>query len=112
MPIKYVGGHPARSKSTTCTVTVDDHGVRARIIREFLNIPWSDVKGLKVDGPEDVHKRVTMTRLVATGLFAFALKKPEKLAYLVVETEQGEAMFETDKMTAVELRAKFGWALR
>jgi hypothetical protein len=109
MPMKYLGGHPAREKATTCTVTLDDDGVRARIIKGFLNVPWSEVSAVEVDGPDEVQRRVTATRLMATGLFAFALKKKSKTAYLTITTTQGEAIFETDKMTPQELRAKVSW---
>jgi hypothetical protein len=111
MPMKYLGGHPCREKATTATVTLDDDGVRARVLKDFLNVPWSDVKSLEVDGPDEVQRRVTATRLLATGVFAFALKKKTKTAYLTVTTPDGEAVFETDKMTPQELRAKVAWAI-
>lgn len=110
MPMKYLGGHPCREKATTATVTLDDDGIRARVLKDFLNVPWSDVKGLSVEGPEQVEKRVTVTRLLTTGLFAFALKKKSKTAYLVVTTPEGEAVFETDKFSTQELRAEVSWA--
>lgn len=110
-PTKYLGGHPAREKATTATLTIDDDGVRARVIRDFLTVPWSDVAGLEVEGPEQVERRVTVTRLLATGIFAFALKKKQKVAYLTVTTPDGEAIFETDKFTPEELRARLSWAI-
>lgn len=110
-PMKYLGGHPGREKATTCTVTIDDDdGVRARIIRNFLEVPWSQVRAVEVDGPDEVRRRVTATRLLATGLFAFAIKKKARLAYLTVTTVDGEAIFETDDFTPEELRAKVSWA--
>lgn len=93
------------------TVTIDDDGVRARIVRPFLEIPWAEIKDLAVEGPDEVEKRVTATRLLATGIFAFALKKKSKHAYLTVTTETGEVIFETEKMTPQELRAKLSPAL-
>lgn len=108
--MKYLGGHPGREKATTCTVTIDDDGVRARIIRNFLEVPWSQVRAVEVDGPDEVRRRVTATRLLATGLFAFAIKKKARLAYLTVTTVDGEAIFETDDFTPEELRAKVSWA--
>lgn len=108
--MKYLGGHPGRDKATTCTLTVDDDGVRARIVRNFLDEPWSAVSALDVEGPDQVQRRVTATRLVATGLFAFAFKKAKRLAYLTVTTDAGEAIFETDAFTPEELRAKLAFA--
>lgn len=109
-PMKYLGGHPGREKATTCTVTLDDDGVRARVVRNFIEAPWSEVQAVEVDGPEEVRRRVTATRLLATGLFAFAFKKAKRLAYLTVTTDDGEAIFETDAFTPEELRAKVSWA--
>ena len=109
-PMKYLGGHPGREKATTCTVTLDDDGFRARIVRNFIDEPWSNVRAVEVDGPDEVQKRVTATRLLATGLFAFAFKKAKRLAYLTVTTADGEAIFETDNFTPEELRAKVSWA--
>lgn len=111
MPMKYLGGHPAREKPTTATVTLDDDGVRARVLKDFLNVPWSEISSVSVEGPDEVQKRVTVTRLLTTGIFAFALKKKSKTAYLTVTTSDGEAIFETDKMTPQELRAKVSWAV-
>lgn len=111
LPMKYLGGHPDREKPTTATVTIDDDGVRARIVRPFLEIPWAEITGLAVEGPDEVEKRVTATRLLATGIFAFALKKKSKHAYLTVTTETGDVIFETEKMTPQELRARLSPAL-
>jgi hypothetical protein len=108
-PMKYLGGHPGREKATTCTVTIDDDGVRARVVRNFIDVPWSEVRAVEVDGPDEVQRRVTATRLLATGLFAFAFKKAKRLAYLTITTDDGEAIFETDDFTPQELQAKVSW---
>lgn len=108
---KYLGGHPARSKPTAATLTVTDDGVSAKILRPFLDVPWSEVTHLAVEGPEQVEKRVTATRLLALGVFAFAAKKKQKTAYVTVGTVEGEAIFEVDT-TPQELRAKLAWALK
>lgn len=111
LPMKYLGGHPAHEKATTATVTVTDDGVSARVIRPFLEFPWTEITGFDIEGPDEVERRVTATRLLTTGLFAFALKKKRKHAYLTVTTPAGEAIFETGKLTPQELRAKLSWAI-
>lgn len=107
--MKYLGGHPGRDKATTCTLTIGDEGVRARVVRNFLEVPWSAVTSIDVEGPEQVQTRVTATRLLATGLFAFAFKKEKRLAYVTVTTTDHEVIFETDKFTPQELRAQLAW---
>ena len=48
-----------------------------------------------------------MTRALAVGVFALAAKKKSKAAVLIVRTQDGEeALFQTEKYTAPELRTK------
>lgn len=108
---KYMGGHPAREKATTATLVVDDDGVTARVVRPFLEVPWSDVSNFEIEGPEQVEKRVTATRLLTLGVFAFAAKKKSSVAYVTVGTSEGDAIFEVEKTTPLELRAKLAWAI-
>jgi hypothetical protein len=56
-------------------------------------------------------QRVTATRLLATGIFAFAMKKKSKESFLTVTTTRGDAIFHSEKLTPHELRAKLGWVL-
>lgn len=109
MKAKYLGGHPARGGATACTLTIDDQGVRARVIRPFLDLDWAEVREVSVEGPDQVERRVTVTRLLTTGIFAFALKKKGKrAAYVTVGTDDGEAIFEVEA-EPMQLRASLGW---
>ncbi len=52
-------------------------------------------------------KRVTAGRALALGVFALAAKKTTKSAVLIARLRSGEeAIFQTEKFTAAELRAK------
>jgi hypothetical protein len=108
---KYLGGHPSQPKDKVVSLKVDETGVIASSIRPYLTLEWDDIEDLAVEGPDQVEKRVTMTRLLTLGIFAFGAKKKQKLAYLVAKTHDGEAIFEVDKVTPEELRAKLSWAL-
>lgn len=37
--------------------------------------PWSDIVSISIDDAEQLRERVTVTRLLLVGVFAFALKK-------------------------------------
>ena len=50
----------------------------------------------RVEQAADVQKRVTATRLVALGVFAFAAKKQTGHVYLTVEGDGFEFMVEVD----------------
>jgi hypothetical protein len=42
-------------------------------------LPWEQIRTVDVDGADALQKRITATRLLTTGVFAFAMKKrPEK----------------------------------
>lgn len=107
---KYLGGHPSRSRDTVCTLTMDEEGVHAKILRNFLDVAWSDISAVAVESPEQAQSRVTVTRLLATGIFAFALKKKGKqTSYVTVETSEGPAIFEFEDTDPMKLRAKLSW---
>lgn len=64
-----------------------------------------EIVSVEVDGPSEVQKRVTVTRVLALGLIALAVPKKEKLAYLVIASTDGEAIIEVHSMSAMQLRA-------
>jgi hypothetical protein len=110
--IKYLGGHPDRAKPTLATVTFNDDGMKANVnFRDFMRFEWDEITGVAIEGPDQVQKRVTATRLLTTGIFAFALKKKSKEAFLTVTTTRGEAIFHSEKLTPHEMRAKIGWVV-
>ena len=71
-------------------------------------IPWDQISEVVVDGAEAVQKRVTATRLVAVGIFAFAFKKADGEAYIAIETVDGAAhIYSASKKGAAEVRQWF-----
>jgi len=61
------------------------------------NITTSLIKDIAVEDESTIQSRVGLKRLIALGIFAFALKKKEKkeLAYLIIEWDQGQFKNET-----------------
>ena len=84
-------------------VSADDLG--SNVPGEFA-MSAADMVAVGVEGPEQVERRVTATRLFLVGVFAFAWKKTEKRSYLVIETADGMALFECRSQTPIELRAR------
>jgi Mg-chelatase subunit ChlD len=80
-------------------------------LKTLLKLSWPDITSIDVEGPEQVEKRVTATRLLTLGLFAFAAKKKQKVAYVTIATEEGELIFECMKLVPQEARAKLSWAI-
>lgn len=104
--VEYLGGNPRREKSTTANLTMSDEGLSFKRFKTIFDVDVSEISNLSVEGPEQVAKRVTVTRLLATGLFAFALKKKQKESYIIINLTDGtELVFKVEDET-MKLRAK------
>ncbi len=109
---RYLGGHPLHEKEAKeVTAVFDDDGFRTKLpfnrpvwVRNW-SVSWQEITSVEVDGPNQVAERVTVTRLLTTGLFAFAFKKKQKVAYFTVTTADGEMIFEVNGVTVPELHA-------
>ena len=114
LTVKYLGGHPAHEKpANNVSLYLDDDGLNAKhSFRSIMRFGWDEITDVIFEGPDEVEKRVTITRLVGLGLFAFAAKKKSKGCFITVITKDGEAIFESEKLTALEARAKLQPALR
>jgi hypothetical protein len=53
---------------------------------------WEEFKVFSVEGPEQLQKRVTVTRLLAIGIFAFAKKKSSGESFLFAETNSSATL--------------------
>jgi len=74
-----------------------------------LSIPNDLVKDILVEGKEEVSRRVTVTRLLLVGIFAFALKKKSKdqESYITIELTDGqEVIFFVENTAPMRLKAK------
>ena len=121
--VAYVGALPNTLPTTTGALDVSDDRlavVGARILDDLgeyapadFTLPTDKITAATVEGPEQVEKRVTATRLFLVGIFAFAWKKSQKVSFLVVETKDGMALFECRSLTPLELRARLAaWLSR
>lgn len=70
-------------------------------------IPMSQIVDVATEGKEEVSRRVTVTRLLLVGIFAFALKKKktEKESYVTIVMGDGqEVVFRVDGKSPLELK--------
>ena len=113
--VTYLGGHPAQrfGSKVESTVVLDDAGVHVRRFKDAFCIDWWDIQDVTVEGPEELTRRVTATRVVALGVVALATKKKSGSCYLGIRTQGYEAKFQVERMSASQLRALFGpWMSR
>jgi len=103
----YLGGYPGHErKGSNAVLTDTKSGLKCkRGLSTIMEVPWSEVRSIEVDGPDQVAKRVTATRLLTIGVFAFAAKKKAKQAFVIVTTSAGELILECED-EPMKLRAK------
>ena len=99
---KYITGH---SKITTPNLDVQMYFKDDIIfiidnspnLKELGQIPLKEVTNVSVEDASTVEKRITATRLLTIGIFAFAAKKNEKkeMYYLTINWKDGKFDQET-----------------
>ena len=104
--VSYIGGYDESKKAAGMLSFYDSHVMFKAFLRK-IEIPMHEVKNISIEPPEEVGKRVTMTRLVALGVFSLFLKKAKKEAYIVLELKDGrEVIFHANGVTHMDVRAK------
>jgi hypothetical protein len=109
----YIGGHEAHPdgmKDVTLRFSDEGVSVMGSFARLMVDVPWGDVRNLAVEGRDEIHRRITATRIVLTGVFALALrkKKRDKEAYVTVSTAHGDVICFIEKSSPHEVTAKLG----
>lgn len=109
LSLDYMGGYGDKKKAKGVLTFYQKQTEFSSPLSTKFIIPNSSVSDVAIEGKDDVNRRVTVTRLLAVGIFAFALKKKnkDKEAYLTIELSDGqEAIFFIDKKSPMELRTK------
>lgn len=112
LPVTHLGGHPGLKPGQKplwldiCAGPAAGVCADRRDEDDLAVLEWDKVSGLEIEGPDAIQSRVTVPRLVAGGLFAFAFKKQQKRAYVVFSTYAGsDVFFEVSGADVWELRA-------
>lgn len=104
--VNYLGGHPDFANPVNgCTMVFSPSEIAIeRGTALLFRFPLSEVNDLHIETEEEAQKRVTVTRLALTGIFAFALKKKQPGSVLVsLETRMGPLAFEKLKVSKPEV---------
>jgi hypothetical protein len=101
---KYVAGHPDINEAIPKTSIMPKDNKLDIMLEKPMEVPLkkgeienSFINNVLVEDQSTVEKRVTVGRLLLTGIFAFAWKKKKKieLAYLTIEWNDGKFDHET-----------------
>jgi predicted RNA-binding Zn-ribbon protein involved in translation (DUF1610 family) len=101
--VKYLGGHGAHTDAVNAGgLLLDRRGLHVRAFKELFTIDWDTVRGVDIEGPQDISERLTYTKLLSLGASTWAMQ----IAYLTVRTTDGDAIFEVDGLGPPELHAR------
>lgn len=88
--LDYVGGFfPNPQTQTDAEILLIPQGIMFKHMKTDDVIPFSDIKKVKMRTQQQIESNVTLTRLLAFGMYAFAMKKKQKVFtnYCVLECE-------------------------
>lgn len=72
---RYLGGHPSHTLTGNVILSMRERGFVMTAGGRASAAHYSDVKDVTLMSQEQVHKDVTLTRLLTLGVFALAAKK-------------------------------------
>ena len=107
--VHYLGGHPDEpQKILGLTVYFQRGGMAVYDRNDTMGFrsSWSAIHAVEALDQTGVRTRVTASRLLVLGAFAFVAPKRSQCGYLIVSDTKSEFIFEVPGMSAVELRAK------
>lgn len=109
LSVEYMGGYGDKRKARGVLTFYERQTEFSSVMSTKFTIPNSQIKDVVVEGKDEVNRRVTVTRLIAVGIFAFALKKKgkDKEAYITLGLADGqEVLLFVDNKAPMQLRAK------
>lgn len=87
--VDYVGGHPDYTVAKdNVKVMVLPQGIILSILPDLIS--WEEIKGINFKSSEQIQRDVTLTRMLAFGIYSLALKKKRKVInkYLVLSCDK------------------------
>jgi hypothetical protein len=109
--LDYIGGLPGADRERkNVSARIDAEGIHlsdpGAMLRWEQELAWESVREFAVEGSDQVQQRVTVTRLLAVGIFAFAWRKKERSAFLVLDIGDGEVILASRNHTIHQLRTE------
>jgi len=109
LPVQYMGGYGDSRKANGIITFYQNQTEFSAVMSTKFTIPNTQIRDILVEGKDEVNRRVTVTRLIAVGIFAFALKKKSKdqESYITLELTDGqEVILFVENKAPMALRAK------
>ena len=81
--------------------------IRYEKIKYLFSIELGEITDISIEGRQEISRRVTLTRFLTTGIFAFALtkKSKDKEAFIVITLDNGSELgFHTNRYSDTELK--------
>lgn len=109
--VSYVGGYNDISSSVG-SLSFYENCLEYKVAlnkKSSFTIYSDAISSINIEGRDEVSRRVTVTRLLAIGIFAFAVKKKskDKESFIIVTTkDKQEVIFNINKVSPMEVRAK------
>lgn len=87
LKLEYKGGHPALPKEKDCSLKITNDDMTISYGFSSATISFATINSINFETAEQISRRITATRLLTLGVFAFAFKKKKKdnEKYLTVE---------------------------
>ena len=103
-PARYLGGFaPEPETQDSSFLRCTEAGVQFRTRRGVAWVPWNDVWGMKVEGPDEVGRRFRENSQLSPAASGLAGRR-EGTAYVVALSGASEIVFEVGGTTPDELR--------
>lgn len=96
---------PRGRGKTAGIMRLTSNGIQWSVPFKKVVIPWNAIEAIDIDG--EMSKRVTVTRALTIGVFAFGAKKKREDCHLSVITPSMEYAFIFEKTPAVRIRNAF-----
>jgi hypothetical protein len=97
-------------KSIPLAISISENGIATKQgWKGEVIYPWNEISELEVEGPDSIQKRITASRLILTGVFAFAFKKKTGEAFLFIsfKDDRTPVIFKFPKKSEPELKSIF-----
>ena len=109
--VDFIGGYNDKRKSTGMLAFFENQTEYSATLNPgaSFTIQAADIVDVAIEGKDEVSRRVTVTRLLSTGIFAFALQKKrnEKEVFITVILADGQnAVFHMNNVAPMVIKAK------
>jgi len=117
LTVEYMGGYGEQKKASgSLTFFQRQTEFKNPMLKKSLwfTILNSKVRDIAIEGKDEVNRRVTVTRLLTLGIFAFALRKKseDKDAFITLVLADGqEVIFHVKDKSPMELKASLAKAV-